>query len=136
VDGRSGSGGKIGLISFPDLTVNDVSTVDAWPELSGTAGAELRAFFPTGTSPRIARVSPATGEETEAINVTGIDGQPNAWAFAHWGGDFWLFYKSQSDPSSCVLRVKRSGVVEEVLTDTGRYIVGAGVSTCAPLYIL
>jgi hypothetical protein len=132
----TGGSGKIGYVTFPDLTLYDVTTINGWPEMSGTAAAELWAFFPTGTSPRVARISPATGQESDVIPVTGIDGQANAWAFAHWGGDFWLFYKSQTDPSSRVFQVKKSGSVEEVLTDTGRYIVGAGVSTCAPLYIL
>ena len=94
------------------------------------------AFFPTGTTPRVARVSPSNGAESEVIPITAIDGEANAWAFAHWGGDFWLFYKSQTDASSRVFQVKRDGSVNEVVTDTGRYIVGAGVSTCAPIYIL
>jgi hypothetical protein len=132
----SGGGGKIGYVTFPNLKLYDVTTIRGWPEMSGTAAAELWAFFPTGASPRVARISPATGQESEVIPVTGIDGQANAWAFAHWGGDFWLFYKGQTDPSSRVFQVTRSGAVQEVLTDTGRYIVGAGVSTCAPLYIL
>ena len=49
------------------------------------------------------------------------------------GGNFYLFYKSQTDPSTRVFELDgKTGNVEEIMPDTGRYIVGAGVSTCAP----
>jgi len=120
------------------LTLKDVTAIDGWPEMSGTAAAELWAFFPnplTGAA-RVSRIVPATGEEIETIPVDSlISGQPHMWAFAHWGGNFYLFYKSQTDPSSGVFEVQRDGQIEEILPDTGRFIVGAGVSTCAPLII-
>jgi len=127
---------RIGYLTFPDLTVHDSAPINGWPEMSGTAKAELWAFFPNTDPPRVAQIVPATGEETQTYEVTGISGQPNAWAFAHWGGDFYLFYKSQSDPSTRVFEVHGdTGQTEEILSDTGRYIVGAGVSTCAPTII-
>ncbi len=137
-DGPSGfQAPRMGYLTFPDLTVTGLETIGGWPEMSGTAAAELWAFFPGTNPPRVSRVLPASGEEVEVIPVSGITGQPNAWAFAHWGGDFWLFYKSQSDPSTRVFQVEReSQEVTEVITDSGRYIVGAGVSTCAPLIYL
>ena len=141
VAGGAGPGAgepRIGYIRFPDLSLTDVATIGGWPEMSGTAAAELWAFFPQPLegSPRVSRVVPATGEELDEIPVgSAITGAPNAWAFAHWGGQFYLFYKSQTDPSSNVFLVKKDGSVEEIIGDTGRYIVGAGVSTCAPLII-
>lgn len=135
----SGESPRIGYITFPELSLTDITTIDGWPEMSGTAAAELWAFFPgplTG-SPRVSRIVPATGEEVEEIAVDSvISGNPNAWAFAHWGGRFYLFYKSQADPSTNVFEVQRDGTVEEIIPNSGRYIVGAGVSTCAPLLIL
>ncbi|MCA9590689.1 MAG: hypothetical protein KC657_35560, partial [Myxococcales bacterium] len=54
-----------------------------------------------------------------------------AFAFAHWGGDFWLFTAPQG--KSQVTRLKYDdGTVETVKTDVGFEVVGAGVSTCAP----
>lgn len=127
---------RLGVLSFPDLQVTDLAPIDGWPEMSGTANAELWGFFPGSVPPRVARIN-GNGEELETIPVTGIDGDPNAWAFAHWGGKFWLFYKSQDDESTRVFKVERDPVsVEEVITNSGRYIVGAGVSTCAPTIFL
>lgn len=142
VAGGSGPGDgvppRIGYITFPDLALRDVAEIGGWPEMSGTAAAELWAFFPnpvSGTA-RVSRIVPATGEEVETIPVDAlITGDPNAWAFAHWGGNFYMFYKSQTDPSTSVFEVQRDGTIEEILPDTGRFIVGAGVSTCAPLII-
>ncbi len=143
VAGGSGPGSglppRIGYISFPGLTLTDVTEIAGWPEMSGTAEAELWAFFPDPVegSARVSLLVPASGEETEQIPVDSvITGSPNAWAFAHWGGRFYLFYKSQSDPSTNVFEVRQDGSVEEIISDTGRYIVGAGVSTCAPTTIL
>lgn len=135
----SGLPPRIGYITFPDLGLTDVTEIAGWPEMSGTAEAELWAFFPdpvTGSA-RVSLMIPATGEESNQIPVDSvISGSPNAWAFAHWGGRFYLFYKAQLDDSTNVFEVRQDGTVEEIISDTGRYIVGAGVSTCAPTTIL
>jgi hypothetical protein len=57
----------------------------------------------------------------------------DAWAFAFWGGDFWLF-TSPTGPTSKVDRYRPSdGTTTTMIPDTGIKIVGAGVSTCAPV---
>lgn len=127
---------RLGRIGIPSLTVTDIAPVNGWPEMSGTAESELWAFFPEGNPPRVASINRVSGEEISSYPVNNIDGQPNAWAFAHWGGNFYLFYKSQTDPSTRVFELLGdSGEVTEVVSDSGRYIVGAGVSTCAPTII-
>lgn len=72
----------------------------------------------------------ASGKTTVSYRTTAI----NAWAgfaFAHWGGDFWIF---TGDERSQVTRyqpdIDKSTVV---IQDTGMLIVGAGSSTCAPV---
>ena len=132
----SGNTPRIGYVTFPNLALTDVAEISGWPEMSGTADAELWGFFPGTNPPRVSRVVPATGAELDVIPIDGIDGDPNAWAFAHWGGQFFIFYKSITDESTRVFRVTKAGVIDEVITDSGRYIVGAGVSTCAPTTIL
>lgn len=132
-----GSGSpQFGYISFPNLEVTEIGTIGGWPEMSGTGDAELWAFFPNTFPPRVAQVTPATGEESRAIEIE-IDGDANAWAFAHWGGRFWVFYKGFEDASTRVFEVNPdTNTVTEVISNTGRYIVGAGVSTCAPTIFL
>jgi hypothetical protein len=51
------------------------------------------------------------------------------WAVKFWGGSFWIFL------NGAVYQVSRDrpADIQTVLSNTGRYVVGAGVSTCAPL---
>jgi hypothetical protein len=57
-----------------------------------------------------------------------------AWAFAFWGGDFYLFTAPGGNgTSSLVTRYRPSdGSVTQVAMAPGVTIVGAGVSPCAP----
>lgn len=132
-DGIASGASTLAQMSPASWDVSPVKGLDGWPELTGTALGELWAFFPDGASSRVSRVSRTTGEEEQSFPLDVITGDPNAWAFAFWGGDFWIFYKSSDDDSTRVFRLRpRDGSVTQVLSDTGRYIVGAGVSTCAP----
>ena len=130
---NSTANATLASVGSNSLMVNPIGQLNGWPELTGTALGDLWAFFPGGGRPRVSRISRTDGSEGTSYSVTGIDGQPNAWAFAAWGGDFYLFYKSQTDPSSRVFKVETDdGSVTEVEQNSGYYIVGAGVSTCAP----
>lgn len=123
----------LGQMNGISLELSPIAKLGGWPELTGTARGELWGFFPGTTPPKVAKLSRADGSESSVFPVDSITGDPNAWAFAFWGGHFYLFYKSQDDESSRVFRLTPAdGKVEEIITDTGLYIVGAGVSTCAP----
>jgi hypothetical protein len=68
--------------------------------------------------------------------MSALAGTPTAWAFAFYGGDFWVFLQRDSDNSTNVWHLDgTSGAVTEALNDTGRTIVGAGESTCVPVTI-
>ena len=59
------------------------------------------------------------------------------YAFAHWGGNYWVFLQRTGEPSSTVYEVDGvSGTIKSTAPAPGRTIVGAGVSTCAPTVIL
>ncbi|MCW5833560.1 MAG: hypothetical protein KIS78_14250 [Labilithrix sp.] len=91
-------------------------------------GSRLYAF--SVDSGVVARLNKETGA-TEATHRTSAIAPSGAFAFAHWGGSFWLFtgqtrsrvttYSPDTDEST------------DVVADTGMLIVGAGSSTCAPL---
>jgi hypothetical protein len=57
-----------------------------------------------------------------------------------WGGSFWIFVNNDEDglgSIGSVYEVPRDtpSTIRTVVADTGgRYIVGAGVSTCAPIF--
>jgi hypothetical protein len=131
-----GSGSSLfGSIAFPSLTVSQRGNVDGWPELTGTGDAKLWGFFPDTSPPKVAEIDKATGMSGTTFPAPDLAslGTPQAWAFAFWGGDFWIFLQRDVDPSTTVYQVKQSdGSVTPVKRNTGRRIVGAGVSTCAP----
>ncbi len=105
----------------------------AHPELTGTAEGRLFAYFPSpgrGFVQELDRKTAATTGPRWAI--PGDAREVQAYAFAHWGGVFYVF--TTADRVSSVHAVHRkSGKVELVRDDLPYVIVGAGVSTCAPL---
>ena len=57
----------------------------------------------------------------------------DTFAFATWGGDFWLFVRTYGfGQTTDVYRVQPNGVMTMFAQNTGMDVVGAGVSTCAP----
>ena len=54
------------------------------------------------------------------------------WAFAFWGGDFYMFTAGDPNGGSDVTRWRPSDNSVTVVTSLPSKIVGAGVSTCAP----
>ena len=110
------------------------SMLPGWPELTGTGTEQLWGFFPDTTPPSASRLNPTTGaaEQTFPLNVI-PGGSPRAWAFAFWGGRYYVFLQTDRDDSTNVYRLDpTTGDAELVLANTGRRIVGAGVSICAP----
>jgi len=115
-------------------------TVTGSPELTGNANAELWGFFPDATNPKISQINKATGALiSPAALPQQLKGQPAAWAWAFYGGDYWIFLAkangTSADPT-IVYQVSPTGQLKGMTPTTGRRIVGAGVSTCAPTVIL
>lgn len=106
------------------------------PELTGTGDAHLWAFFPNVSPPRVSELNKQTGVALRSFDAPSLMGMPTAWAFAFWGGDFWIFLQRQGEPSTSVYRMNgMTGVITTPIPNSGRRIVGAGVSTCAPIMI-
>jgi hypothetical protein len=134
LDIGSGSS-QFGSITFPSLVVSSRGNVGGWPELTGTGDARLWGFFPDTSPPKVSEIDKTSGAfgTTFPAPALASAGTPQAWAFAFWGGDFWIFLQRDVDTSTTVYQVKQSdGSVTAVKKNTGRRIVGAGVSTCAP----
>lgn len=133
----SNGGGGFGSLETSSGVATTLGTVSGSAELTGTGAGELWGFFPDTSPPRIDLMDKATGAATRSISLAAIQGMPQAWAFAFWGGDFWLFLQRTGDPSTVVYRVNAAtGELTTSIADTGKRIVGAGVSTCAPLTII
>jgi hypothetical protein len=129
---------QFGSISYPAMAVYRIGSVNmGWPELTGTGDAELWGFFPSDfDSPRIAKLNKQSGTDLMSYNVPSIVGMPAAWAFAFWCDGFYIFLMRTDETQTTVYHVRRSdGAVDPLPFDTSgpHTIVGAGVSTCAPI---
>ncbi len=119
------------------LSPTPVGTVQDWPELTGTGDAELWGFFPSETAPRIAKLDKTNGSAVQTFPLTTLAGMPMAWAFAFFGGDFYVFLMRANENSTTVHQVDgQTGQITGATPTNTRRIVGAGVSTCAPTVIL
>jgi hypothetical protein len=139
-----GGGGKVGMgtawlgtLDVNTLTITKGNTITGDPELTGTGLAELWGFFPvTGnnTMARVSKIDKMTATESGTIQLSSLTGQAEAWAFAFYGGDFYVFLASGGN-ATIVYHVTQNGGMQPVdMLDTKtRHIVGAGVSTCAPV---
>jgi hypothetical protein len=126
-------GGEDGLgfldrnLNFGQIGPFDAGLKGRLVELTGRGDGKLFGFFVQ--EPSVAEIAPKTGHilSIEAIDVPA----PTAWAFAHWGGRFYLF-DAPGTQNSRLYRLTPGKPLELQILDTGHRIVGAGVSTCAP----
>jgi hypothetical protein len=105
-------------------------------ELTGSGDGKLYGFFTT-TPVYVAEITKTSGATASPVPMNGLD-TPIAWAFSFWGGDFYLYTESQNDQlnglTTTVTKYHPGGGVDtSYMTDIGFTIVGAGVSTCAPI---
>jgi hypothetical protein len=114
-----------------------VGTVVGWPELTGTGNAELWGWFPDPFEPRVEQINKTNGAALKTYDLPALAGTPSAWAFAFWGGDFWIFLAKDQEQNTTVYQIDgATGAMKGNTAASGRLIVGAGVSTCAPTIIL
>ena len=109
------------------------SFYDQTPELTGTALAELYSFSPGQNEQHISKIDKTTGNVIVDYAIPGAGSFINAWAFAHWGGDYYVFETLNTTNNNRILRFSpKTNETEIFLEYTPYRVVGAGVSTCAP----
>jgi hypothetical protein len=106
-------------------------------ELTGTGAAQLFGFFTT-TPVQVAEIDKLSGAIITAKSLPNVE-TPAAWAFSFWGGEFYLY----TAPNPIFQPNRTTNVTHYVfpdgptdtsyMTNIGFRIVGAGVSTCAPV---
>jgi streptogramin lyase len=133
------AGDSNGFLGKLDTTTYGVSIVAALPgaqpyvELTGTGDGRLYGLYaddPDYPPSYIVQIDKKTGLFSKSIMLPDL-ALGNGWAFGFWGGDFYVF--SGGLPAGQITRVV--GATHEVISVgsvPGDYIVGAGVSTCAP----
>lgn len=103
------------------------------PELTGTADGKLFAYFPEDRRGFVQEL-----DKTRGIGIgpkhhlDTLEGPISAYAFAHFAGRFYVF--ATSNAGNAVHAIDRKTGAYELLIERSPYrVVGAGVSTCAPL---
>jgi hypothetical protein len=124
----------LATISFPQLTVSPIGPVEGLPELSGLGDGTLWGFIPSfvaqSGNASLIRIDPATGKTLETHTYPQLNGTGTSWAMKFWGGSFWLFL----GPKVYQVPRDKPDTVTLAIPDSGHNVVGAGVSTCAPLH--
>jgi hypothetical protein len=132
----SPSTGGLAKIDTSSLTLTPVAQYDQLQgrraEMTGTGDARLFGAF-EGTPYVVAEIDKQTAHIKSTAPQTAISYPPDSsnFAFAFWGGDFWLFVGPGT--STDVFQYKPSTNTTTKRTTETFEIVGAGVSTCAPL---
>ena len=115
--------------------VENIGPLPSQSELTGNALGELWGVFPLETPAQIMELDRSSGQPQRSITLTFMPSPMNidTFAFATWGGDFYVFLRLYGmGESTRVYRVSTTGFTEVLSNETGRNIVGVGVSTCAP----
>jgi len=137
--------GALGSVDKNTLAINRVGALSATqeysPELTGLGDATVWGFYPGLSSAFVQQIDKASGAGTgPQRNIPGgLGGTVAAWAFAQWGGKFYIFVTTEDilgNTNSTVRTIDRvSGQYNLVTQNLPYIIVGAGVSTCAPVII-
>ena len=131
---------QLGYIDPATMKLTLVGTMKAMEysaELSGTSKAELYGYHPGQFQSSVVLLDKKSGQPTKSWSIPPSKGQVGAWAFAHWGGKFYIFITTSEgllSQKSDVLRLDpKTGKTITFLASIPYRIVGAGVSTCAPV---
>lgn len=135
--------GNLGRVDPGTLAVTSIgplASAEYSPELTGTGDAKLYGYYPGSVSTFIAELDKGTGSRGTSWNMSPLGSTVRAWAFAHWGGRFYVFVTTSDlflgDESNVyILDPANGGMTSTALSDIPYIIVGAGVSTCAPVFV-
>ena len=125
---------QLGTIDFPSLALTPGAPLDfGTPEITGTGDGQLWGFSPGQSAASgitsLVQIDPDTGVVLTEFDYPEIP-TSGSWAVKFWGGAFYLFLSDQ------VYKVERTTGEETLVVDgfgSGHIVVGAGVSTCAPI---
>jgi hypothetical protein len=141
--GTASSLNTLDVTSFMPTPIGSANNIAGDPELTGNSNGELWGFLPDATSPKIEQINKTNGAAIAPANLPStMQGTPLAWAFAFYGGNYEVFLMKDNsggifpETSTTVYEVSPTGqLMGTPLATNTRVIVGAGVSTCAPVVI-
>ena len=119
------------------MTATTFGSQPQLPEMTGNGNAELWGFMPEAATARVVRFDKTTGAVLTTFMEPTLGGTNTAYAFAHWGGDYWVFLQRNAETNTTVYQVDgTTGAITSMTPAAGHTVVGAGVSTCAPVILL
>jgi hypothetical protein len=136
-DGRDDGASGLARITTGTFELTEIG--DFFPgiqsaELTGTGDGRLFAYYQKvddDPDSYIGEIDPQTAQVIGERRFANVE-QGMGWAFAYWGGDFYMFHAPRAVGTTVVTRWRPSDdSVTQVATSPVK-IVGAGVSTCAP----
>jgi hypothetical protein len=136
VANADGSGlGRIDLTTMKLAKVGDYDKISARAELTGTGEGKLFGAF-EGNPYVVAEIDKTSAAivsqaKQDAINYSASSSN---FAFAFWGGDFWIFVGPGG--ATDVFQYDPVAGQTSKVSSVDFEIVGAGVSTCAPIHKL
>jgi hypothetical protein len=125
------------MVLTPVANYNGGGGLNGPAEITGTGDARLFGFFANlaqgNTS--VAEIDKATATMKSVVSLPNIN-VGSGWAFAFWGGSFYLFTAPTGNSQITKLTLDPAdpnmGTTQIEVPSVGFVIVGAGVSTCAP----
>jgi hypothetical protein len=127
---------SLAKVDTTSMTAMIVGTEPILPEMTGNSNAELWGFLPDANTSKVVQFDKTNGSILTSYDEPTLAGTMTGYAFAHWGGDYWVFLIRNGEPSTSVYQVNgMTGAITSTTPTTNRTIVGAGVSTCAPLVL-
>ncbi|MBK8995391.1 MAG: hypothetical protein IPM35_06475 [Myxococcales bacterium] len=131
------AGGTTGLASIDtqSLVLTPIGMYDllnARAELTGTGDGKLFGAF-EGAPYKVAQIDKSNAKIISAAPQAPVQSSPGGsnFAFAFWGGSFWLFVGPGTSTDVFQYDPKAGSTVKQKSESFA--IVGAGVSTCAPI---
>lgn len=123
----------LAVLDTSEWTIDEVGSLPSQSELTGNADGELWGFFPLESPPELVRLDTSDASALETYELPALPADLDTFAFSYWGGDFYVFYRIHGMGSSTeVFRYNVGTGLSAFMDDTGRNVIGAGVSTCAP----
>jgi hypothetical protein len=131
----SGPSSGLGTIDTQSLSLTRIGAYDqlsSRAEMTGTGDGRLYGAF-EGTPYIVAEINKTTAHIKSQAPQSPIQYPPNGsnFAFAFWGGSFWLFVGPGT--STDVFQFDPVKNTTTQVSSVAFEIVGAGVSTCAPV---
>jgi hypothetical protein len=119
------------------MMATPIGTQPDLPEMTGTGSAQLWGFQTDASTAHVVQFDKTNGTVITTYPEPSLAGAGAGYAFAAWGGDFWVFLIRSGEASTTVYQVDgMTGTIKGTTPTTGRTIVGAGVSTCAPSVVI